>query len=356
MLESPVLEARRHAGATLGEAYGWNLPKAYSSAASEYAAVTLGAAIADRSHIGRLRINGNDAIDLLDRLSTNRLVDLEEGRVMGTVLTNNKGRIIDLVLLLRRADHLLAFTGPETRQRVAEWIDFYTFSEDVSVVDETESTAMLSLLGPNAANAVEGLADLDLYQSMELEIGGVRATVVRTDFAGLPGYDFVVSSAGGDAVWTALVGEGAEPVGTSVLDLVRIQNGVPSYGAELNEDYNPLEAGLKGFISFNKGCYIGQEVVARLDTYDKVQRHLVSLSWSGGAEVAVGAPLYADGKEVGTVTSLSTDALVEGACTGLGFVRKALVSDGVTLKSDSGVEIQVRVLSDVQTTAVISKE
>jgi len=189
MLESPVLRASRHDGAILGEAFGWNMPRTYTTREAEYEAATQGFAIADRSYVGRLRINGDEAIDLLDRLSTNRLSDLEEGSVMGTVLTNNKGRIIDVVLLLRKSDHLMAFTGAETRQRVVDWIDFYTFAEDVTVVDETETTAMLSLLGPQAATAVKGLGDLKLHQSTEIEIGGIQATAVRTDFSGVPGYD-----------------------------------------------------------------------------------------------------------------------------------------------------------------------
>lgn len=346
MLESPVLKARRHEGAVLGEAFGWSVPRSYTSRDEEYEAVTQRVAIADRSYVGRLRINGNDAIDLLDRLTTNRLTDLEVGNVMGTVFTTSKGRIIDLVLLLGRADHLLAFTGAETRGRVAEWIDFYTFAEDVSVEDETESTAMLSLLGPDAASALEGVADMELHQATELEIANVQATVIRTDFAGLPSYDIVVPAASGDDVWTALVANGAQPVGTDVLELVRIENGGRANGAELSEDYNPLEAGLKGFISFNKGCYIGQEVVARLDTYDKVQKHLVRLSWDSGNDVSAGNILYLDGKEVGTMTSAT--AAVTGSGEGLGYVRIAHAEEGTALTSEGDVRVRVGKYVDQQ--------
>ena len=339
MLESPVLRASRHDGAILGEAFGWNVPRTYTTREAEYEAATQGFAIADRSYVGRLRINGDDAVDLLDRLSTNRLSDLEEGSVMGTVITNNKGRIIDVILLLRKSDHLMAFTGAETRQRVADWIGFYTFAEDVTVVDETETTAMLSLLGPKAATAVKGLGDLTLHQSSEIEIGGVQATAVRTDFSGAPGYDIVVPAASGDDVWTALVDMGAEPVGTDALDLVRIENGGLAIGAELSEDYNPLEAGLINFISFNKGCYIGQEVVARLDTYDKVQKHLVLLSWEPGEAVSAGAKLYSEGKEVGKVTSAAQG--ISGAGEGLGYIRNAQAEAGTVLTTEVDVSVQV---------------
>lgn len=343
MPESPVLKARRHAGATLEEVFGWSMPSAFSSPETEYTAVTQRTAVADRSYVGRLRINGDDAIDLMDRLSTNQLTDLEVGDVKGTVLTTNKGRIIDLILLLRRQDHLLAFTSPETRDRVAEWIDFYTFAEDVTVVDETESTAMLSLLGPLAARSLEaigeGIGDLQLHKSAEVTIGGVRATVVRTDFAGLPAFDIIVPSDSGDDIWTALINSGAEPVGTHVLDLVRIENGGRAIGAELSEDYNPLEAGLKRYISFNKGCYIGQEVVARLDTYDKVQKHLVRLSWDAEEALAAGASLFSDGKSIGVITSAVKG--ISGTGEGLGYVRSAQAVQGTVLTSEG--ETQVRV-------------
>ena len=354
MLESPVLDLQRQSGATVEEGYGWHLPSAYSSLEEEYHALTRAVGLLDRSHIGRLKLSGDDAIDLLDRLSTNKLDGLNPGHGMGTVLTNAKGRIVDLLFVLQSDDHLLALTSPQNRQKVAEWIDFYTFVEDVSVQDVTEDTAMLALAGPNAAKMLEDVfsieaSALSLYDHLTTALNDVRVLVVRTDFAGQPGYDLIVDASEASSLWQLLLERGTQhdikPVGTDALETLRIERGVPVYGKELSEDVNPLEANLIHFVSFNKGCYIGQEVVARLDTYDKVQRHLVGLSWDA-ATVDANAAIQKDGKSVGRVTSSVKSPGVDNTIA-LGYVRKAQAAQGTTLvveSNDCDIEAQVQEL------------
>ena len=312
----------------------------YSTVREEYIAATEGVGIADRSHLGCLKMSGSDALDLLNRLSTNRLDDLGVGDAMGTALTTNKGRIIDLLYVLRRDDHLLVITAPDTRQRVVEWIDFYTFIEDVEVEDVTDTTTMLSLLGPRAPSLLPQVGDLPLHGVASLALHGIEATALRTDFAGIEGFDLIVSSDWSTELWDTLTNMGAVGVGTKALELVRLENGIPGYVAELNEDYNPLEAGLKGFISFNKGCYIGQEVVARLNTYDKVQKHLVRLSWGGEDAPELPVALMHEGRNVGTLTSVAT-ALDGDSRFGLGYVRKAHAESGVRLLTEGGLDVLV---------------
>ncbi len=322
-----------------------------SSLQNEFRAATEGVGVVDRSHLGRLRISGADALDLLNRLSTNNLDDLAVGDVMGTALTTNKGRVIDLLYALRRDDHLLVLTGPETRRRVAEWIDFYTFVEDVVVTDVTEETAMLSLVGRDAAGALPIPADMRRGASAALTIEGVEALALRTDFAGIDGYDLIAPVEQAHALWDALAGMGAVPVSAHALDLVRIGNGMAGYGSELCEDYNPLEAGLIEFISFNKGCYIGQEVVARLNTYDKVQRHLVRLSWHGDEAPDPPAAILHDGKQVGALTSAAVSTL-HGKGIGLGYLRKAYAQEGRRLATDDGIDVVVEGVAERQASRV----
>ena len=315
----------------------------YSTVVEEYIAATQGVGMVDRSQLGRLKVNGADAIDLLNRLSTNKLDDLKVGDVQGTVLTTNKGRIIDLLYVLRQEDHLLVITSPDTRDKVSEWIDFYTFIEDVVVEDVSEETIMLSIVGPKASNALTSLADVPPYGSATLTIGEVDALALRTDFAGVESYDIVASAQDNNALWEALTDLNAVPVGTEALELVRIEQGIAGYDGELCEDYNPLEAGLKDFISFNKGCYIGQEVVARLNTYDKVQKHLVRLSWNGEAVPELPVALTHEGRQVGTLTS-ATKSLNRDGHTGLGYVRKAHVQEGTQLLSEGGLEVVIEAI------------
>ena len=312
----------------------------YSTVREEYDALAKGIGLVERSHLGRLKVSGADAIDLLDRLSTNKLNDIRVGEIEGTVLTTNKGRIIDLLFVVRQDDHLLVITGPETRQRVAEWIDFYTFIEDVEVQDITDSTAMLSVAGRKVKEALPQISDLPLSDAAQLTICGIDALVLHTEMAGIVGYDFIVPAGEAATLREALIDVGAVQVGSHATEILRIGYGVAEYGGELHEDYNPLEAGLKDYISFNKGCYIGQEVVARLNTYDKVQKHLMCLSLEAGGAPELPSPLMHDGRQVGTLTS-AVEALDGDRTIGLGYVRKAHAQEGARLLMENGVEVVV---------------
>ena len=307
------------------------------AASNQRRVLTEDAAIVDRSEIGRLAISGADTIDLLDRLSTNDLRGLTVGRGIGTVLTTNKGRVIDLLTVVQLDGRLLALTGPGNQSKVAEWMDFYTFTEDVSVMDITPDTAMMSVVGPKSGDIVEAVFGLDVRGWQRFDgapcptVDG--CTIVRTDFAGVLAFDVIVHHSAESEVRDRLESNGVLSANAEALELLRIENMAPAFGAELTENHNPLEAGLLEYISFNKGCYIGQEVVARLNAYDKVQRHLVSLTWSGDATLPSGSTLSADGQSVGVVTSSSSDD-ASRSHVALALVRRSHSDTGTALAAD----------------------
>ncbi len=294
---------------------------------------------------GRLRCTGEDALDLLNRLSTNSLMDLPAGSGAHTVLTSNKGRIIDVIFVLRRADHLLLLTGGGNETTVAEWIDFYTIIEDTEVEDVTPVTASVSLMGPGAAGLLASLAGPDTTPAQnehaaDVVIDGVKAAAIRRDMGSIPAFDLIASSEDTQPLQEAVTEAGACPAGRGALELARIEQGAPAFGAELDEAYNPLEAGLQHMVSYTKGCYIGQEVIARLTTYDKVQKRLARLAWPSDAEIDAGAKLMLDGRQAGVVTSAIRDPST-GTGLGLGYIRKALSKAGTHLTSDAGTQVDV---------------
>ena len=155
----------------------------------EYRALTSGVGVVDRSDVGRLIVTGDDALDLLNRLSTNELATLEVGSGAATVLTTNKGRIVDLLHVHRDEDRLIVFTSPGSQQRVAEWIDFYTFVEDVAVEDVTRETAMLSLTGLGSTGFLDKLTDgqassLATFERLSAQVSGVPVGGVPQRFSG----------------------------------------------------------------------------------------------------------------------------------------------------------------------------
>ena len=305
----------------------------------EYDALTKAVALVDRSAVGRLSITGDDALDLIDRLSTNALQGLEAGHGERTVLTSNKGRVVDVLFVLRLVDSLLVLTGPDNQEKVSEWIDFYTIIEDVTPRDITGETAMFSLAGPGAPATLRALMPAqteppDADEAISAVIGGVQATIIRTDFIGAPAYDMMVADADGPQLRGTLVEAGAVPAGPDATEALRVELGIPAFGKELGESYNPLEAGLLPVISFTKGCYIGQEVVARLNTYDKVQKRLVGLRWNGDSPPEPGARLLLDGKQAGITTTVARSPRFAGV-VGLGYVRKAHATPGTELVLES---------------------
>ena len=166
---APLRLAQVKAGAEFDrDEGGFALPAHFGDAVREYTAAREAAALLDRSAFGRLRITGADALDLLNRLSTNKLVDLQPGHGAGTVLTTNKGRVLDLLVVANLGEELLVITSPGTQERVVEWIDLYTFGEDIAVEDATQSASLLSVVGPQAANALgEAVAGLERFDSTD---------------------------------------------------------------------------------------------------------------------------------------------------------------------------------------------
>ena len=310
------------------------------SSSDEYDSITQHAALVDRSDAGRLRVSGEDAVDLLNRLSTNNLEKLTPERGMRTVLTNNKGRIIDLLSIIPTGDSLLVLTSPGRQQQVADWIEFYTFVEDVTVQDITDDTAMLAIVGPDSPEAIHHALGVDvdhheLFSPMTVDaLDG--ASLVRTDHFNLPTFELIGNIQAKEDAIALFNQRDVKLVSDTTAENLRISKAVPAATGELTEDFNPLEAGLRPHISFNKICYIGQEVVSRLNAYEKVQKHLVTLEWKNenGAPVQ-GTSLTVDGKKIGQLTSVGTppdDALG----LALGYVRKAHVEPGTSVVAESG--------------------
>ena len=295
------------------------------------------AALIDVSDRGRLLVSGVDAIDLLNRLSTNDLERLQPGHGMGTVLTTNKGRIIDLLRVLRRAADLLVLTSPGTQGRVAEWIDFYTFAEDVQVTDLTPDTRQHLVVGGTSADALQnaGYPVGELAEELNHAGDGGEQTVIRATFGELSAFELITPT--GDATPDLKL----LPIDESEFTRLRVEQGVAAYPSEMNEGRNPLEANLTPHINFNKGCYIGQEVVARLNTYDRVQRFLCQLLVDDGSTVDTGSPVLVDGREVGEVTS-SAPGLA------LAFLRKRSYQDGAQVEVSAGGEPVSATVRDIR--------
>ncbi len=286
------------------------------------------AGFTDRTACGRLWITGVDALDLLNRLTTNQLEALPEGLARSTVLTNGDARVIDHLRLTAIGGGLWCLASPGRAEAVAEWIDLYTFGEDISVEDKSATTAQLTVAGPLAADALAA-AGCPIPPLDGATANGVL--VVASPFGAHAAYDVLLPDAGAERAKEALTGAARE-VDAETFEAYRIAQGVPAYGAEFGAFNNPLEARLLGSISDDKGCYTGQEVVARLQTYRKVQRLLMSFT-SDASAVPGDALETENGSPAGLVTSAFADG--EGAL-GLALVASKHAVAGASLRLTRG--------------------
>jgi len=297
------------------------------SLVQQYRAARSGSILVDRSDLGRLRIAGRDAADMLHRMTTNAVAGLRDGQGTATVFANPKGRVLDLVVLQRLADHFLCLTGPGRAEPVRAWIDRYTFREEIEVRDLSRSHGTIGIFGAGADDAVRRLlgaeaAAAPLHHPVTTTLDGVAVVVAHT--FPIAGGGFHLTAAADDlpVLRRRLLAGGADLVesGPDCLEVLRIVEGLPVQGKELTEDYNPWEARLQGAISLDKGCYVGQEVIARLNTYNKVARQLVTLSIDGSDAPVPGAPLRAGEALSGVLTSAAS-VPGEDRVAGLGYLR-----------------------------------
>jgi len=317
----------------------------------EYDTALNGAIVLDRSHEARIKLTGKSRFELLNRMSTNDTVNLKTGQGAPTIFTTPNARIIDRVMVVNDTDDsLLLLGGPGRGQAIHDYLKRNIFfNDDVQLADFMQETVQFALHGPQAdailAHFGEDMADMPLFSSKHLLIADVEVMVIRVKPFVDTHFAIIVPEAGAVDVLRRLIDAGAMLAGSLTYNTLRIRAGVPGTGRELSQEYIPLEVGLWDEISFNKGCYTGQEIIARMESRNKLARTIVRLQ----LDSYINAPteLTRDGKPAGRLTS-SVQA-PDGEIFAMGIVKTALAEAGMTLTCrDSDVNADVVELLGVQ--------
>jgi folate-binding protein YgfZ len=284
--------------------------------ADEYRALTEGCGLVDRAGRGRLALTGPDRREFLHGQITQDIETLEPGHGRYAALLTHKGKMLSDMRVLDLGDELLLSCERAGLQEIFNMIRRYKLGADVELHKRTLEMGELSLIGPDARR-VAGAAELgpDEHDNVRARIGEHDAILVATDL----GVDVFCAAEATEGVRGTLLAAGAVEVGEAAAELVRVESGRPRYGIDLDDNVIPQEAGLnERAVSFTKGCYVGQETVARLFYRGKPNRHLRGLKLS--AEVEPGTPLLLGEKEVGRVTSVAVSPSL--GPIGLALVRR----------------------------------
>lgn len=313
----------------------------YTSVAEEYNAIRYGIGIRDLSNSANLKLSGKDTLDFLHRISTNSVKDIGEYEMVNTLFTNDKGRIIDRVTMLRLSNYSLLIGSYNPENKLHRWLDRFVIMEEITIEDLTGRYMILELSGKQVDSYLTLICGKTIE---ELEYGKIiLEELEETTF-----YLFKTKGFNGDnKFWVvAYIEDGPKLlealennksvfdmalVGNKAYDIFRIENGIPVYPNELNDDYNPHELNLLDEVDFKKGCYIGQEVIARLDTYDKVQKKLTAVELDNGFIKSPDQKLYdSANEEVGTITSIAKSE-IKNKNVGLAVIRKKYLQEGTEL-------------------------
>ncbi|MGA7935912.1 MAG: folate-binding protein [Kovacikia sp.] len=310
-----------------------SVPLSFGNDADAVRAAKQGVALGDRSHWGRIQISDSDRLSFLHNQSTNDFNRLKPGQGCDTVFVTSTARTIDLATAYVMEDAILVLVSPNRRERIVTWLDRYIFFGDkVKLTDVTDQTALFSLIGPGSHALLENLGVGEMIGQPDathrmVKLAGQDVRIAVGSGLALPGYTLIANRPAAAVIWQACRQAGAVALGDRAWEQLRIEQGRPAPDLELTEDYNAVEASLWQAISINKGCYIGQETIARLDTYKGVKQQIWGIRLNGAA--APGSVITVGADKVGTLTSLTE---TEQGPFGLGYVRTKAGGEGLKVQ------------------------
>jgi folate-binding protein YgfZ len=324
---------------TTGEIGGRSVVLAYGSVAAEYEALHTQAALFDRSHRGRLQVFGERAAEMVAGLVTNDVSGLAPGQGCYAAALTAKGKIIADVRVFVEEGSVLTDAPPRAAEAWATMVKKYVNPRLAPHADVTATLRDIGIFGANARHvmsAITGvpspaLSALAPYAHVTVDLDGVRAIVASVPDLGVEGFELILPTEAFPAMWQRAMDAGATPAGLEAWEIARVEAGRPEWGIEMDDSTIPQEANFDELhaISYTKGCYVGQETVARVHFRGHVNRHLRGVRTEGSEPVPRGATLHDDsGAQVGDVRSAVRSPMLGGI--GLAMIRRE-VEPGTSL-------------------------
>ncbi len=328
-------------GAVFQEEHGWEVPAHYGDPTADHAAVRNHVGIADLSHRGKIRVTGEDRVKWLQSVISNDILPLTPGHGIYSGFLTHKGKMLSYFRVYALADSFMledvGEIGDTTFQTLRK---FLLYGTKAKMENCAESWGLLLVSGPKAPELIRASYGTDVTGLKPLgfvtqQIGGQQALLIRTEETGETDLEILLPADGlpdaWDRLWAAGEAMGLKVFGTEAREALRIEAGLPKAGADLTEEIVPPEANLEGkAFSLSKGCYPGQEVVARMDTYGSVRRRMVGLTFKDRVIPQKGAKLFSGEREVGWISSAVYSPSL-GCPIALGFPLRDFTAPGTEL-------------------------
>jgi folate-binding protein YgfZ len=355
-METPLAELHRAAGADFAEYFGVRLPAHFGDPLAEYHAARNGVALIDTNFRAVFALTGPDRVRYLNAVTTGNIRDLTPGQSALGLLLNAQGHMLAEIVTLALEDRLLLLGHSVVGPKTFEILDKFIIMDDATLTDETAQTATLAMEGPRAEELIRELTGLELAQfaigahqatAIRSSGGSIPCRVLRHSLFGFPGAELLLPRESLTAAWQTLAkgarALGGSPIGYQALEMLRLEAGVPWFGADFEEHHIPHEAGVEStHISFTKGCYTGQEIVERVRSRGHVNRRLTRLKFNMPEPPKPGAAVFArtatgsgtELVEAGQVTSAAFSPLA-GSAIGMAYLRRDFLKPGITLQCEN---------------------
>jgi len=340
-----LIDAHRAVGAQLAGFDGCTLPERFSDFDKEFRAAKQAVALFDTNWHLVLVLTGRDRVQYLHNISSGDIKSLTEGRGTLALLLNPQGHILAELEVYALPEKLLVLSHAAQRERTVATLKKYVIGSHVQIDDQTDRMGSLAVEGPQALQVVAEvcsapLAHLPEMSITETAINGSPGYLLRRSHFSEPGAELIVPREILAALWNRILlsvrARGGEPIGMAALNALRLEAGVPWFPADFNDAQIPHEAAVETtHISFNKGCYTGQEIVERVRSRGHVNRKRVQLKFSTAAAPVPGTKLLAGGAEVGYVTSAAFSPPA-GTAIGMGYLRREQFAAGSVVEYEGG--------------------
>ncbi len=314
-------------GAVFEDFFGCEIPSHYGIFEEEYWPLRKSVGIRDVSYFGKVQITGKDRQKFLHGMISNDVKSLQPGQGVHALFLDVKGHIQGDFKVYAFPEHLLMVLQHYVRDKVVSGLDRYIISEDVKMKDVTEDLAMIQIIGPQAEALLrsKGVSSLP-SQALSFEtisLDGRQAHLIRLGV----GYALLCASADAPVILESL---DAKLAGWKAFNVFRVESGLPVQHLDIDETNFPQECGLDDGLNFNKGCYLGQEVMARIDAQGHVNKLL--MGFASPSPLNPGEKLYKAGKEVGKITS-PVFSLLMNQNLALGYVRREWAKEGENVEA-----------------------
>jgi aminomethyltransferase len=343
MKKTPLNHTHNVLGAKMTDFGGWEMPVEYSSIIDEHHAVRSHCGLFDICHMGEIMISGEKAAESVQKLITNDLKKLEYKKVLYTPICNEEGGIIDdlLVYMLGEDKFLLVVNAANTIKDF-EWIKANAYPQ-TKVENLSDNYALLALQGPESKNVLKKLSDIELddidyYHFEEAEVAGVEMIISRTGYTGELGYELYFAADKAEEIWQRLIKAGEEfklmPAGLGARNTLRLEKGYALYGNDIDENTNPIEAGLGWTVKLDGEDFIGRDSLLKIKE-ECCSRRLKGIVITGRGMARHGYDIYADGEKIGEVTSGSYSPSLKKSIA-MGYLNEEYTKTG------SKIQIKIR--------------